>query len=1321
MVYITQLLLSYNGREALRIEKTFLCVLIVALSLSSLIVVLPGQVTEKSNPSNFTVPSDFNDTLELDGGTELRQFENCLTIYTSSGKAKNIPLSSSTICNSLSTEKGASIFINDLRGGDKVDKLLKNITMLVEEGYIQNDMVEVIILLGQEILTNAYRFNELNSSEQVFFENWIKQHSGRINSFYFDLPFIAVEIPYNYLFDMAQLENAGHIFLNRRFSTCLAESVPIIKPAEKWSLVEQHFGFSINGSNVRIAVLDTGIDKTHPDLAGKVVLEKCFTNEERTMDGNGHGTHCASIAAGTGIASNFTYVGVAPGALLQNGKVLTDDGYGYEDWILSGIEWAVENSADGINLSLGADENGDGTDPLSLAVDWASDQGVVCAVAAGNSGEYGMFSVGLPAVAKNAITVGATNKSDEVAFFSSQGLTADYRLKPDVCAPGFGIVAARANNTHMGSIVNEYYTKASGTSMATPHVAGAVALLLQAHPDWNPSMVKSALMGNAKILDSERLWEQGAGRIDVCNSVNTTLLITDPSVSFGNVLIDTVPNATFTIINTASFDVNVNVSSVLKCDGEIIDYVHLNVTALTIPACENRSILMTLGPIEGDAKLGWWEGWLNITGLHQIVKAPYFAGTYSLVEVSLYDTDRKTPVASNFVLSTYPERNFIECMNYDPIKKPRSIQFFTRPGNYSLVAAMSVVWRLIAEDTLATDCNRRFMIEELIEVPRLSHVKINISLADFETRTILAQDLKGNNLQVQYYQQAISGGPYQDEASNTTLMSWTLQGSLSTGGLMALDGEISLYTSEFSDPEKLSEAFGFFGSTNSILSEVYLLAWKYWNTSIPTIITQSFSDLAKYNVYYDMPEEYPLYIHTDCYLEFTLDYMSENQLPGWGFGTSYTSPLLAGVNATYYMTPEIASYWGRYYIVNAGYEFFRFAPEQRWFIHEGWPPIAPQKGETGYLHLGKFDFGPYSPGLTIQTMQAEDYCTISLTGDIWENLTWPHTLNNVLVITDEGSWFGPMSPYPQLLSEYTLFVDGVKVAKGELGRPGVSEYHGFFWDNLSLSWNVTGQKARLILRMPSMATISESSIYQIDFDLTKNFSISPFFGNLSMPLNYSAEETIKINPCFRSDITDITLTYSFDLGKTWMVAEVSPEGFEVPCQEKRQLAIRINASDTEGNRYFYSTSPAALCRDVKIDVIKVTNTNVLLKCTDVEGKALRNIALLSEVHGNFSYVSPDSYGQISISKPPATENITVTFPSVGLYQGETLILPFKPLAGDLNRDGIVNIYDMVLIATAYGSKPGNPNWNPICDIAPPWNRIDIYDAVQCVADYGKKW
>jgi subtilisin family serine protease len=151
-----------------------------------------------------------------------------------------------------------------------------------------------------------------------------------------------------------------------------------------------------------VAVVDTGIDKRHPDLLGKVIAEKDFSYEEKTDDLYGHGTHCAGIIAGSGSASGGKYIGIAPGASLINAKVLGGYGMGWESNAIVGIEWAVDVGADVISMSFGANIwPPDGRDPLSKAANAAVDKGVVVVNSAGNSGPYGMSTYGQRAAKKH--------------------------------------------------------------------------------------------------------------------------------------------------------------------------------------------------------------------------------------------------------------------------------------------------------------------------------------------------------------------------------------------------------------------------------------------------------------------------------------------------------------------------------------------------------------------------------------------------------------------------------------------------------------------------------------------------------------------------------------------------------------------------------------------------------------------------------------------------------------------------------------------------------------------------------------------------------
>ena len=193
--------------------------------------------------------------------------------------------------------------------------------------------------------------------------------------------------------------------------------------------------------------------------------------------------------------------------------------------VMAGLEWAAQNGADVLNLSLGSRGNSDGSDALSTMCNAIVDLGKIMVVAAGNSGPR-QSTIGSPGAAEQVITVGASDDQDSVARFSSRGPTADGRVKPDIVAPGSKIVAARATGTSVGQVVDEYYTTASGTSMATPHVAGLVALMLRAARGLGPADIKKMLMATSVDINvSENVqsegdkYIQGDGRIDALTAV----------------------------------------------------------------------------------------------------------------------------------------------------------------------------------------------------------------------------------------------------------------------------------------------------------------------------------------------------------------------------------------------------------------------------------------------------------------------------------------------------------------------------------------------------------------------------------------------------------------------------------------------------------------------------------------------------------------------------------------------------------------------------------------------------------------------------------
>jgi subtilisin family serine protease len=313
---------------------------------------------------------------------------------------------------------------------------------------------------------------------------------------------------------------------------------------------------------------------------------------EEVVDRNGHGTHVASTIAGSGAASQGVNKGVAPGAGLIVGKVLDDGGSGADSGIIEAMEWAKAEGADVVSMSLGTSIPDDGSNPMSQAVDALSaDGGPLFVIAAGNS--YAAGSIGSPGSAEKALTIAAVDKRDRRADFSSMGpLVSSYGLKPDLSAPGVGINAAASQS--VPGVSGMYSTK-SGTSMATPHVAGAAAILKQRHPDWSGQRIKDALMSSSKKLDAYTPYEQGIGRLDVKAAVDSTIEATGSvavaSYAWPHSASDPVAQRTITYRNTGATDVTLD----LVTDTDADAYT-LSTKQLTVPAGSTAEAVLSLDP-----------------------------------------------------------------------------------------------------------------------------------------------------------------------------------------------------------------------------------------------------------------------------------------------------------------------------------------------------------------------------------------------------------------------------------------------------------------------------------------------------------------------------------------------------------------------------------------------------------------------------------------------------------------------------------------------------------------------------------------------------
>ena len=408
----------------------------------------------------------------------------------------------------------------------KTDEL--NLSKLSQElnGYVRNNsIVEVIVKfkdyinLSQAISTT---FNLINQNFKL-----ISQHK-LINA-------ITIRVLGQYLPDIAKLDIVDYIAYNRKVSITSLNTSTSNDGLIVWENTSDLLGISplwemgLNGTNITVAILDTGIDNTHPDLDDiddnpdtkdpKVILFKDYVNNKDDLDpsdgitaydDNGHGTAVAGILAGTGYLSHGKFRGVAPAARIISIKVIDKRGDGDVNDILKGIEFAVTHNADIISMSLGATPAE--YDPMIDAIERAVEKGVVVVVAAGNEGPV-HGSINSPGNSIHAITVGASYGNKFVYSWSSHGPTLYTGFpKPDIVAPGDYVVTTKRN----GTIYIDYpesdsgYCIFSGTSASTPFVSGIVALLKQAYKNKTPTEIKLALMNGAIDL-GEPYYAQGAG------------------------------------------------------------------------------------------------------------------------------------------------------------------------------------------------------------------------------------------------------------------------------------------------------------------------------------------------------------------------------------------------------------------------------------------------------------------------------------------------------------------------------------------------------------------------------------------------------------------------------------------------------------------------------------------------------------------------------------------------------------------------------------------------------------------------------------------
>lgn len=363
-------------------------------------------------------------------------------------------------------------------------------------------------------------------------EEAFKNFGGKIK---FKLKIIngyAIKFPCNCIEKLALISEVDFIADDATLTTLMDVARPVIGG----NIANQ---YNLTGSGIGIAIIDTGV-YPHPDLAlgnNRIVAFKDFVKGLNfPYDDNGHGTHVAGVAAGNGHMSDGKYMGIAPQANIIAIKSMDKNGAGSTSDIVAGMDWILKNKNKYniriVSLSIGSDPDlSESKDPLVKAVNRLWDEGIVVVAAAGNSGPKAE-TINSPGISKKIITVGSLDdkgtintRDDIIPSFSSRGPTKEGNLKPDIVAPGVDILSLNSDKEFLPKQgikrykfkkLEEPYKNMTGTSMSTPIVSGAIALLLEKNPKYTPDEVKKKIIDSARTLNANQNI-QGYGMINIEN------------------------------------------------------------------------------------------------------------------------------------------------------------------------------------------------------------------------------------------------------------------------------------------------------------------------------------------------------------------------------------------------------------------------------------------------------------------------------------------------------------------------------------------------------------------------------------------------------------------------------------------------------------------------------------------------------------------------------------------------------------------------------------------------------------------------------------
>ncbi len=744
-------------------------------------VLMPGEVAVYSSSETIQQNKDVVSVINIDGQelkfTDGKAFHSIVK----SVNGSNVFVKESDNVEIINLNAGSENEIDSLLSSSKIVPVIISLNLPFNRFYETKQSAD-------KIKDKKDKFNNAKSAIASAFSG---KKKVRLKQDLLIIGAVSADIDADTYSSLKKNPNVKKISYDRPVKVVLDTSVSQINADDVWNFLDEN-GMPITGNGMEIAIVDTGVDYTHADLGGcfgegcKVIGGYDFINNDNDpMDDYGHGTHVAATAAGNGVLK-----GVAPDAKIYAYKVLSASGSGSASQVIAGINRATDPNNDGSSddhvdvgsMSLGADC---GTaysydcgpdDDQSSAVDASTAAGVVWVIAAGNGGRSGLTTIGRigsPGTSRTAITVAAACKpsqvgtyskcTEEIASFSSRGPVIWNEIdlkKPDISAPGVLICAAEYDDAWSSSrCLDDKHVAISGTSMATPHMAGAAALVRQAYPYYSPELVKDLLKSTAKPFPNLTYNDQGAGLVDVLAAIpegtnfpskaNPTnwQVSSNPTQKYSTSQQKFVVTPKDTSVSTLTININMSIPGVTLTS----DKATLNVADLA-----NASFNLTINVDNDVAKSGAYFGRIILIE-DEVIKGsiPIYLTITPTIEVSPQSLDYGIDVPS--ASSWTSEEKVITVKN----KRLDSSQTITLtsslPEGVSLQAPSSVLVAAGSQQNISTS----LYINNNSEVPLgvyYNTLFVSNSLSSFTVSTKFAKMylLRVNNIDTEGYPPLIS-------------------------------------------------------------------------------------------------------------------------------------------------------------------------------------------------------------------------------------------------------------------------------------------------------------------------------------------------------------------------------------------------------------------------------------------------------------------------------------------------------------------------------------------------------------------------------------